>query len=111
MAFDETLVQRIRESLLEKDVKLAEEKYMFGGMCFMLRGHMCLGIAKNELMCRIGFEAQQNVAELLGCRPMDFTGRPMKGYVFVDANVLRTKKELGFWVQLCLDFNSTLAAT
>jgi TfoX/Sxy family transcriptional regulator of competence genes len=108
MAFDEQLCDRLRELLVELKQETVLEKYMFGGMCFMVNGNMCIGIAKNELMCRVGPKIQKKVCDLPGCRPMDFTGRPMKGYVFVDGGNLRKKQELKFWLQQCLQFNAEL---
>lgn len=108
MAFDESLLIRMREALVELGLTKAEEKFMFGGMCFMVRGHMCVGIAKNDLMCRVGVEAHQKLADEPGCRPMDFTGRAMKGYLFVSSDVLQKKSDLKFWLQHCINFNNTL---
>ena len=71
MAFDEKLVNRIREYLI--DTKKIEEKYMFGGVCFMVDGKMCIGVVKDEMMCRINPVMDEVVLEKTGCRPMDFT--------------------------------------
>jgi TfoX/Sxy family transcriptional regulator of competence genes len=79
MAFNEKLVNRICESLI--DLPRIEEKHMFGGVCFMVNGKMCMGVVKDEMMCRIDPAMDEIVLEKRGCRPMDFTGRPMKGYV------------------------------
>lgn len=104
MPYNEQLAHRLREALI--DIPEIEEKFMFGGICFMVNGKMCMGVVKDELMCRIDPLKEEDVLEKTGCRPMDFTGRPMKGYVFVDETGLRNKRELAFWVNLCLDFNS-----
>ena len=109
MAFDEQLCNRIRELLLESKHEQVIEKHMFGGVCFMVNGNMCIGVVKNDLFCRVGVKIQEQVCELPGARPMDFTGKPMKGYLYVEAEFLRKKQELSFWLQQCLNFNQSLA--
>lgn len=106
MAYNEKLAAMTREliSLTHKNV---EEKPMFGGLCFMVNGKMCVGVEKERLMVRLDPAVYDTVMEKEGCRPMDFTGRIMKGYVFVDATALHTKKKLDYWVQLALDYNKT----
>jgi TfoX/Sxy family transcriptional regulator of competence genes len=103
MAFNETLSNRVREELA--DVTRVEEKLMFGGICFMVNDKMCIGIVGDEMMCRIGPQAYEQAVEKNGVREMIFTGRPMVGYVFVDQHVLSSKKDLRYWVDLCLKFN------
>lgn len=103
MAFNEQLSDRIREALA--DVPVLEEKYMFGGICYMVNGKMCMGVIGDEMMCRIGEEAYEAALERRGCREMVFTGRPMKGYVYVAAEGMRSKKDFDHWVHLCLAFN------
>ena len=104
MAYNETLANRIREKLAEHpNIK---EKEMMGGLTFMVNDKMCIGIIKDEMMCRIAPEMQETVLEKTGCRIMDFTGRPMKGYVMVDHTGMSSHKELDFWINLCLEFNS-----
>jgi TfoX/Sxy family transcriptional regulator of competence genes len=103
MAYNEKLVDRIRESLV--DCLNVEEKHMFGGVCFMLNGKMCIGVVKDEMMCRIDPEKEEEAFSRNGCRPMDFTGRPMKGYVYVSNEGMKTKKDFDHWIHLCLQFN------
>jgi TfoX/Sxy family transcriptional regulator of competence genes len=103
MAYSEHLANRVRERLM--DLPNLEEKQMMGGVAFMYNSKMCLGIIKDELMCRIDPELMETVLELPGCRAMDFTGRPMKGYVMVDETGMRSKKEFEYWIELALDFN------
>lgn len=103
MAYNEKLADRVREALV--DVPNVEEKNMFGGVCFMVNGKMCMGVATDELMCRIGPDREAEALEKQGCRQMDFTGRPMKGYVFVSEDGMEGKKGLDYWVQRCLEFN------
>ncbi len=85
--------------------KKIEEKAMFGGLCFMVNGKMCIGIEKERLMVRLDPAKYDEVMEIEGCKPMDFTGKVMKGFVFVDAGVLNTKKRLEYWVKLALEYN------
>jgi TfoX/Sxy family transcriptional regulator of competence genes len=103
MAYSEKLANRIREGLAE--VKKVKEKEMMGGLTFMVNDKMCVGIIKDEMMCRIDPALQDTVLEKTGCRIMDFTGRPMKGYVMVDESGMKSKKEFDYWIKLCLDFN------
>jgi TfoX/Sxy family transcriptional regulator of competence genes len=105
MAYDEKLAQRIRQTLTT--TKHVKEKEMMGGLTFMVSDKMCIGIIKDEMMCRIDPELQETALEKPGCRVMDFTGRPMKGYVMVNEHGMRTKKEFEYWINLCLDFNKT----
>jgi TfoX/Sxy family transcriptional regulator of competence genes len=104
MAYDEFLAERIRAQLQRKKVAF-EEKKMMGGLCYMVNDKMCAGVVKDQLMARIGPEAYNSAIEKQGCRPMDFTGRPMKGYVFVKPEAIDMEKDLAHWLQLCLDFN------
>ena len=104
MPYNANLATRIRELLAE--LPNVDEKEMMGGLTFMYNDKMCVGIIKDELMCRIDPELHEIVVERPGCRTMDFTKRPMRGYVMVAPEVLKTKKQLGEWIQLCLDYNS-----
>lgn len=103
MAYNEKLSNRVREALA--GLNRVEEKYMFGGVCYMLNGKMCIGIVEDELMCRIGPDAYPEALEKPGCREMIFTGKPMKGYVFVADNGFKTKKQFDYWIGLCVAFN------
>lgn len=104
MAYNEKLADRTREiiSLTHKDI---EEKKMFGGLCFMVDEKMCIGVEEERLMVRLDPAKYDEVINKEGCRPMDFTGKVMKGYVFVDANTLGTRKELEYWIGLALEYN------
>src|ERR1041385_4168198 len=103
MAYSEKLADRIRERMAE--LSNVEEKEMMGGLTFMYNGKMCVGIIKDELMCRIDPELHEQSVEKKGCRTMDFTKRPMKGYVMVDESGMKNKKEFNYWIDLALDFN------
>lgn len=103
MAYSEKLADRIRDSLCE--IPKVEEKQMMGGLTFMVNGKMCVGIIKEEMMCRIDPTIHETEIEKQGCRTMDFTKRPMKGYIMVDDTGMKTKKEFDYWINLCLEFN------
>src|SRR5687767_14414542 len=104
--YDRDLAERIRKALAGQ--RGVTEKEMFGGIAFLLRGRMFCGIANDALMARIGPDRYERALSKAHVRPMDFTGRPMKGYVFVDVPSLRTQKSLAAWVTQCLEFVSTL---
>lgn len=103
MAYNERLANRIREYLSE--LPNVEEKTMMGGLTFMVNDKMCIGIIKDEMMCRIDPGFHERAVEIQGCRTMDFTKRPMKGYVMVDETGMKSKKEFEFWINLALEFN------
>ena len=77
----------------------------------MVNDKMCVGVEKERLMLRIDPEKYDDVIEKEGCTPMDFTGKPMKGFVFVDTDVLRTKKQLQYWMNLALEYNKFAKAS
>ena len=104
MAYNEKLADRVREMITESEINI-EEKRMFGGLCFMVNDKMCIGVEKERLMIRIGPDKFDEAVEKEGCKPMDFTGKVMKGFVFVDVDVLNSKKKLEYWVKLALDYN------
>lgn len=104
MAYDELLEERIRRFLTATQIK-HEAKRMMGGLCFMVNGKMCVGVEKSRLMARIGPEAHDDALTRKGCRPMDLTGRPMRGFVFVEPEGLASERELAFWVKLALAYN------
>jgi TfoX/Sxy family transcriptional regulator of competence genes len=104
MAYNEKLADRTRE-IISLTHKKIEEKRMFGGLCFMVNDKMCVGVEKERLMLRIDPAKYEEVMEKEGCKPMDFTGKVMKGFVFVDQEVLNTKKKLEYWIKLALDYN------
>ena len=110
MAYNEKLADRVRELIVEEQ-KNVEEKKMFGGLCFMVNDKMCIGVEKERLMVRINPQKNDEVMEREGCRPMDFTGKVMKGFVFVDEDALQTKKQLQYWVNLALEYNKIAKAS
>lgn len=106
MAYDEDLAQRIRDVLRDKGG--VTERKMFGGIAFMLDGHMLVGVSDRSLMARVGPENYERSLGRRGVREMDFTGKPMRGYVYVDPEALEADADLTYWVQLCADFVVTL---
>ena len=104
MAYNEHLADRINGILKEKNASFYEKK-MFGGLCFMVEEKMCIGIVKEEIMARIGVDKYDEALSKPGCREMNFTGRPMKGYVFIDEEAIDLDHDLEYWVQLALEFN------
>ncbi len=104
MAYSEQLAVRLRAYFAGKDVAV-EEKKMMGGLCFMVDGKMCVGVTNDDLMVRLDPDVYEDALQKEGARPMDFTGRPMKGFVFVEEPALSGKRALGQWVDLALDFN------
>lgn len=110
MAYDEHLADRLRSYFRTKKVPF-EEKKMMGGLCFMIDNKMSVGVHHDHLMARIGPEVYDQALAKTSCRPMDFTGRPMKGFVFVDAEGIDMEDDLAYWLQLCLDFNPLAKAS
>jgi TfoX/Sxy family transcriptional regulator of competence genes len=110
MAYDEHLAERISGALKQKHVSF-EAKNMMGGLCFLINGKMAVGIVKDSLMARIDPALYEKALAKNGCRPMDFTGKPMKGYVFVDPVGIDMDKDLEYWIQLSLDFNPRAKAS
>jgi hypothetical protein len=104
MAYDEYLAERVRGVLGERYIAF-EEKRMMGGLCFMVDGKMCVGVEKKRLMVRLDPDIYDDVLNRKGCVPMDFTGRPMRGFVFVNGDGMTTAGELGSWLDLALEYN------
>ncbi len=109
MAYDEKLADRVRMALANR--KTVEEKKMMGGLTFMVNGKMCVGVHTNEIMCRIDPEIQEKALHHKGSRIMDFTGKPMKGFVFVKKEVITAVKDFNYWIDLALDFNKKAKAS
>jgi TfoX/Sxy family transcriptional regulator of competence genes len=95
MAYDEGLAERVRGILADRED--VSEKKMFGGIAFMVRGHMAVGILKDDLMVRVGREVYEDLVRRPHARPMDFTGRPMKGFLYVASAGLDADAELERW--------------
>jgi hypothetical protein len=106
VAFDDGLAERIR-SVVGDDPGISERK-MFGGLAFMLHGHMVCGIIGDELMARVGPDAYPEALALPFAREMDITGRPMKGFVIVGTDGFAEDSDLATWVGRGLDFAGSL---
>lgn len=104
MAYDEYLQERIESILKARNVGY-EARKMMGGLCFMVNDKMCLGIVKNDLMVRVGEQMYEHLKAKKGAREMDFTKRPMKGYLFVSSDGIDFQEDLEFWIDRCLEFN------
>ena len=100
MAFDEALGTRIRDVLdaREFSARDIDERRMFGGLAFLERGRMFIGINGNELMVRVGPERHDEALAREHVRPMDFTGRPLRGFVYVSPPGFRTAAALRTWL-------------
>jgi hypothetical protein len=109
MAYNEKLAGRIREKL--SGLHNIVEKQMIGGLTFMYNGKMCIGIVGEEMMCRIDPALHDEAVKRKGARTMDFTNRPMKGYVMVNETGMKNEKDFDYWINLCLDFNSRAKAS
>jgi len=103
MAYNQILADRIREQLQHLDG--IEEKEMMGGLCFMLNDKMCVGIIKDEMMCRLDPVLYEEALEKTGCHEMKFTGRPMKGWVLIDDSGMKTVADLNYWIGLSVEYN------
>ena len=110
MAYNEKMADRVRE-MISLSTKNIIEKKMFGGLCFMVNDKMCVGVESERLMIRLDPAVYDEVIEKDGCKPMDFTGKIMKGYVFVDLSVLNTKNRLAYWIDLAIEYNKIAKAS
>ena len=106
MAYDDVLAERVRDLLASRSDVV--EKRMFGGLCFMVSGHMCCGPHGTDLMVRVGKPAWEAALREPGAREMDFTGKSLKGMVWVSGEALEDDAALEAWVQRGLDFVETL---
>lgn len=106
MAYDETIAQSIRTAV--KDRPDVIEKKMFGGLAFLLDGKMFCGALGSEVVVRLPMDHYEQALRTPGLRPMDFTGRPMRGFVFVGAECSRHPAIVTEWVRLALEFVSSL---
>jgi TfoX/Sxy family transcriptional regulator of competence genes len=106
MAYDEVLADRVRQAL-EGRLGLTERK-MFGGIAWMLEGNMCVGVLGEDLMVRVGPDGWEDALDEPHVRPMDFTGRPLKGYVYVAPTGCASDEALLDWTRRGAEFAATL---
>lgn len=108
MAFDEKLAERMRKQLAEHSKVV--EKRMFGGVAFLLHGNMCCGVHKDALMVRLAPEATEAALRKPHTRIFDLTGRPMKGWILVDAEGIKTAAGLKKWIDQGVAYAASLPA-
>lgn len=106
MPYDECLARRVRRDLAPLDG--VSERRMFGGLCFMLHGNMALGIDKDRLMVRVGPSGYEAALQKPHAKPMDMTGRPMRGFVVVPPEGISTPDRLRDWVSHGVDYALSL---
>jgi hypothetical protein len=106
MAYDEGLAARVREVFGERAA--VEEKRMFGGLCFLVNGNMCCGVVGDTLMVRVGPDGYQDALRRPHAREMDFTGRPLRGMIYVDPEGVSEDGDLAGWVRSGLTFAGSL---
>ncbi|MEX1233026.1 MAG: TfoX/Sxy family protein [Planctomycetaceae bacterium] len=106
MPYDENLAKRIQPLLSRK--KGYSAKKMFGGLGYLLNGHMCVGIWKNSLIARVGPEAYEQALAEPTAREFDITGRAMTGWVMIEPDGLAKDSELKYWVTLAAKFAGSL---
>jgi TfoX/Sxy family transcriptional regulator of competence genes len=109
MAYDLDLANRIRNYLITRED--VHEKAMMGGLTFMVDGKMCVGIIEDELMCRINPDDHEAAVTKHGCRTMDFTARPMKGYIMIEPAAIEKQKDFSYWIDTALAFNPLAKAS
>ncbi len=103
MSNDPVLTDRVRTALAR--VRKVKEVRMFSGLTFMVNGKMCISVGAHRLMCRIDPALHEEVVERKGARGVRMRGHEYRGFVYVDDDLVKTKKNLEYWITLCLDFN------
>lgn len=106
MPYDTHLADRVRHYLQQQPDLQIEEKAMFSGLAFLVRGKMCVNISGDNLMCRFDPALEEMLAEQPGYMPMIMKGKVLKGYCYVTPEVLGTAKALAWWIGHCLAFNT-----
>lgn len=106
MAIDEGLAERVREQLI--DLQGVSERRMFGGLVFMINEHMCVGLVRESLMVRVGPDAYEASLQLPQARPMDFTGKPLRGFVYVEPEGIAEDEDLAAWIERGIAFAGAL---
>jgi TfoX/Sxy family transcriptional regulator of competence genes len=109
MAYNEKLTNKVRKALAH--LQKVEEKKMFRGIAFMVDGKLCISVGDNEIMCRIDPELHEISVAKNGCRSVIMKGREYKGYVYVNEEGLKTKKDFDHWIRLALEFNKIAKAS
>lgn len=110
MAYDEFLAERIQRIYTEKKIPFTAKK-MFGGVCFLIDEKMCTGVIKAEMMVRIDPDINDEQLKHPGARPMDFSGKSMKGFIMVDPLNVDMEEDLEYWIDLALAYNPKAKAS
>lgn len=110
MAYDEFLAERAARFFRDNKASF-ETKKMMGGLTFMVNGKMCAGVLRSDLMIRVDPESVAALLKRKGCRVMDFTHKPMKGFLFIGAEGTDREQDLEFWLALALDYNPKAKAS
>ncbi len=108
MTYDQQLAGRVRQVL--SDQADVVEKKMFGGLTFMLQGNMCCGVTEKRLMVRVGPDRYDDALRQAGASPMDFTGKPLRGFVYVAPEACESEADLAAWVDRARQFTLSLPA-
>lgn len=106
MAYDLQLAERVRKRLGKYKALTIQEKKMFGGLAFLVNGKMCINIGDCQLMCRYHPALHQQLTQRKGVEPTIMNGKEYTGYCYVDKAIIEKDKDLFYWIQLCLDYNS-----
>jgi len=112
MAYSEYLADRVRQCLTQLRANITDEKKMMGGLIFMVNAKMCVGVdidkstQKDRLMVRVGKARHEQLIFKKGSREMDFTGRVMRGFLFIDPEGFDSDADLSFWIEKALAFNA-----
>lgn len=109
MAYNEKIADRIREAIVGTE-NLVEKK-MFGGIAFMVNNKMLMGVDKDDVMLRCEPQRTDELLSKKGARPFDLTGKPMKGWLLVSAEGIKSKKDFDFWVATAIEANKTATTT
>jgi len=109
VSHDEALLNRVKAALAR--IHSVEERRMFGGITFMVRGKMCVSVGRERIMCRIDPALHEAALERPGCRTVIMKGRQYRGFVHVEAAALKTKRDLDHWIGLALDYNGKAKAS
>jgi TfoX/Sxy family transcriptional regulator of competence genes len=108
MAYDETLANRVRQALAGRNV---EEKYMFGGVCFLVNGKMCVTVGKDRLMCRIDPAFHEAALAKQGVQTVVMRGREYKGYVYIPEESIQSQRDFEYWINIALEYNAIAKST
>ncbi|WP_104381577.1 TfoX/Sxy family protein [Sphingobacterium sp. HMA12] len=111
MAYNNELVNRVRERLSMEDHMEVEEKRMFSGLSFLVNGKMCVNISQDNLMCRYNPELEDEVSEKKGFLPMIMKGKQLKGYCYVESSGYQKSDDFEYWIKICLDYNPAAKAS